>query len=109
MNPGGMFKILIWMAPVLALLFYYISQKQDVQTDDMKVEFAKFDEDFARMSEGLSEGPEKAEWQEIKAEAHARHIAAHERAEESNRKADETFSAMEKELTNSENFKDGAQ
>lgn len=100
MSPGGMFKVVLWLAPVLALLFFYISQKQDAQVDDMKADFAKFDEDFARMSEGLSTGQEKVEWADAKAEAHSRKEAAQKRAQSSKQKEDETFAAMEKELRN---------
>ena len=101
MNPGGMFKVVIWLAPVLALLFFYITQKQDAQVDDMKEGFAKFDEDFASMNGGLSTGTEKKHWESSQAEAHDRHISAKERAAESNKKADDTFAAMENEMMNS--------
>jgi Zn-dependent protease with chaperone function len=93
-----MFKVLLWLAPVVALLFFYISQKQEAQVDDMKAEFAKFDEDFARMSEGLSSGSEKAEWGAVKADARERYKEAKERSAASQEKVDDTFAEMEKEL-----------
>lgn len=102
MNPGGMFKVVIWLAPVLAFLFWYISQKQDAQVDDMKADFAQFDENFARMNGGLSTGSEKAEWKAVQTEAHERHNAAMSKAAASNQKAEDTFSQMEKELMNSD-------
>jgi len=96
-----MFKVVIWLAPVLAILFFYNTQKQDAQSDDMKESFAKSDEDFASMSGGLSTGDEKKYWQASQSEAHDRRISAKERATESNKKADDTFAAMENEMMNS--------
>lgn len=91
---------MLWLAPVLAVLFFYISQKQDAQVDDMKAGFAKFDEDFARMNEGLSTGREKMEWSNAKVEAHGRKEMAQKKAESSQQKEDDTFAAMENELRN---------
>jgi hypothetical protein len=95
---GGLLKHLIWIVPVTIFVLWYVSQQQRVQEDDMKAEFAKFDEDFARMSEGLSSGNEKKEWAGAKAEAHDRYVSAKERAVDSSKKADDTFAEMEKEL-----------
>lgn len=107
MNPAGIFKILVWTAPVLAVLFYFITQRQEAQIADMKVEFAKFDGDFAKMNEGLSSGSEKKEWLEAKVRAHKEVQKATAKAEESNKKADESFAELEKELlsTKSDDFK----
>lgn len=98
MNPGGMFKVALWLAPVVAFLFFYISQKQEAQVDDMKAEFSKFDEDFARMSAGISTGNEKIEWQEVKEKAALEHKQAKEKASASQKKVDDSFAAMEKEM-----------
>ena len=95
---GGLLKHLIWIAPVTIFVLWYVSQQQRVQEDDMKSEFAKFDEDFAAMSNGLSTGDEKKHWEKSQQEAHDRRIAAKERAMGSNKKADDTFAQMEKEL-----------
>jgi hypothetical protein len=104
MNPMGVFKVMLWLAPVLALLFFYITQMQQTQVDDMKVEFSKFDEDFAAMSEGLSTGAERDHWAGAKAEAGERYEKAKAKAAESTQKQADTFSTMEQELmsTNSD-------
>jgi hypothetical protein len=95
---GGLLKHLIWIVPVTIFVLWYVSQQQHVQEDDMKVESAKFDEDFAAMSFGLSSGDEKKHWKESQQEAHDRRIVAKERAMGSSKKADDTFAQMEKEL-----------
>lgn len=95
---GGFLKHLAWIVPVTIFAFWYVTQQQRVQTDDMKVDSAKFDEDFAAMSSGLSGGDEKKHWKEAQSEAHDRRITAKEKAAESSKKADDIFSEMEKAL-----------
>lgn len=99
MNPMSAFKVVLWLAPVLAVLFFYITQQQKTQVDDMKVESAKFDEDFAAMSGGLSHGDEKKHWKDAEGEAHQRHAEAKVKAAESNKKEKDAFAEMEKELS----------
>jgi hypothetical protein len=105
MNPMSAFKVLLWLAPVLAVLFFYITQQQKAQVDDMKVEFSKFDEDFAAMSGGLSHGNEKKHWEAAGAEAHERHKEAKVKAAISNKKEEDAFAQMEKELANTDSDK----
>lgn len=102
MNPINAFKVVLWLAPVLAVLFFYITQQQQTQVDDMKVESAKFDEQFAAMSGELSHGDEKKYWKDNQGEAHERHAAAKVKAEESNKKEEDAFAQMEKELANTD-------
>jgi hypothetical protein len=95
---GGFIKHLVWIVPVTIFVLWYISQRQEAQTDDMKADFAKFDENFAVMNAGLSTGDEKKHWKAAQIEAHERYGAAKEKAIESNKKADDTFNQMEKEM-----------
>lgn len=95
-------KIFLWLAPVMALLFFYITQQQQGQTYDMKEVDSKFDENFAAMNKGLSSGDEKQYWSDAQSEAHDRHEKAKEKAAESNKKQEDTFAAMEKELANTD-------
>lgn len=98
MPAGGLFKHLLWIAPVVAILFYFITQKQTQQEDDMAAEFAKFDEDFAHMNGSLSKGGERSYWNERADKAGEKREKAEERASKSIQASDDTFQMMEKEL-----------
>lgn len=54
MNPGGLFKHLIWIAPVTAIMYYLISFKQDVHSSERHQENAQFDSEFAAGMGSLS-------------------------------------------------------
>lgn len=99
MNPGGLFKVLLGTAVVLAILFFYISQQQQAQSDSMEADFARFDEDFARMNKQMSmSSTDKDEWAKAEQAAHERVEASAQRAKDSQKKVDETLSEMEREI-----------
>lgn len=98
MNPGGLFKVLLGTAVVLAILFFYISQQQQAQSDSMEADFARFDEDFARMNKQMSSSTDKDEWVKAEQAAHERVEASAQRAKDSQKKVDETLSEMEREI-----------
>lgn len=107
MPAAGLFKHLLWLVPVTAILFYYITSQQKVSDDKIDAEFSKFDEKFDRMQESMSTGDMKKEWHEEKLKAHDKRVAAEERSMKSVEKDDAQFAEMEKDLqnTNFENNK----
>lgn len=43
----GFFKHILWLAPALIIIFYYVAMKQNKHEAELKKEFTEFDRDFA--------------------------------------------------------------
>lgn len=66
---GAMWKHLLWIAPVTAFIFWYVSQKQEQAETKQEVRQSSFDRDFAQMNkefEGGSDHKENAKYWEEK-------------------------------------------
>jgi len=71
-----MWKVLFWLAPTIAFIFWYVSQKQEQHDVKQEVRHNNFERDFAQMNaefEGDSDNgkywKEKAKRLDIEAEA----------------------------------------
>lgn len=99
MNFAGLFRVVLWIAPVLAFIFLYISQQQQEQKAEMKVETAEFDKEFAAMNKAMSlDSSEKAFWSEEMKKHAKTEDTAKQRAKVENRKSDKMIEEVEKEL-----------
>ena len=54
MNINGLFKVVLWVAPVLALVFFYITQQQAEQKVLMQQQGTEVDRDFALLAEKVT-------------------------------------------------------
>ena len=54
MNINGLFKIVLWVAPVLAFVFFYITQQQAEQKVLMQQQSTEIDRDFALLAEKVT-------------------------------------------------------
>lgn len=98
MNPGGIFKVLLWTAPVVAILYFYITQQQQQQTTDMKLDNAQFDEEFASMNAQFGKNTEF--WDDKAKKSHEKAKELEQRAAKEQAEMDDSLEAMKQELEN---------
>lgn len=65
MNVAGLFRVVLWLAPILALVFFYVLTQQQEQKAEMRMETSQFDKEFAVMNKSISlDDDEKEFWSE---------------------------------------------
>lgn len=92
-------KILLYLAPVLAIIFYLISMKQDVQNVKIEKAFVQHDVLMNHMAGEMEfDEEDKSFWSDRQNKANAR-LAEFEKIDhEKSAKNDATMREMEKEL-----------
>lgn len=54
MNLNGLFKVVLWLAPILAFVFFYISQQQAEHKVSIEKQSAEIDRDFSILAEKVT-------------------------------------------------------
>jgi hypothetical protein len=108
MNPSGMFKILLALAPVLAIIFYLISLKQEHQDTRIEKFNSGFDENFNKMAGEMEfDSGDREFWDDKSKKASARMAEFEKMDEENSAKSKAVIDDMEKAIkdTNLEEIK----
>lgn len=69
MNFGAFFKVIAFVAPTLAFVFYYVAQQQDKQEAKIEERNVNFDRDFAQMNAEFEGEASSGYWSERKQES----------------------------------------
>lgn len=69
MNFGAFFKVIAFVAPTLAFVFYYVAQQQEKQEVKIEERNVNFDRDFAQMNAEFEGETSNGYWSERKQEA----------------------------------------
>lgn len=100
MNPSGLFKILLALAPVLAVIFYLISMKQEQANDKLEKFSAQHDQAFSKMAGEMElDTGDKGYWEDRERKAQARLFEFENRDMQNRQKTDREIAEMEKELS----------
>ena len=100
MNFGAFFKVVAFIAPTLAFVFYFVAQQQDKQTAKIEEKSVSFDRDFAQMNaEFADDKPNSAYWNERKSEADGKIAKKEANVARTEAKSDQTMKELEKGMS----------
>lgn len=96
---GGLFKILLFTSPVLALIFFYVVSQQSKMDTEMKKDDTEFSRSWNEFERDFSKNPEKKQMYDARArEAEEEIKRLKEKEAEKEQKAEEFEKQFEKAI-----------